>query len=89
MQKNLKQSCEDHHIFYLNQNLQKIRTEREITIGDKKFTSQEDYLRHEIAHPAHSFSDTARISKRFEQQKMAMQKQKELEHSIGGHSIGM
>lgn len=48
---------------YLNQNLKIIRANDTLHIHNKEFTSVIDYLEHEIEHPEHEFSNTAKITK--------------------------
>ena len=85
LEKDLRQACQEHHIGCINSNLEKIRTEQEVIVDGQKFTSQEEYVKHEIANPPHAFSDTARISRRLrecQQQHLELQKQQKLEHSM-------
>jgi hypothetical protein len=89
LQKDLRKVCEDHHMQYLNQNMQKINQEKSLTINGHSFTAAIEYVQHEIAHPEHEFSNSARISRALQQmqQRIELQREKELEYSMGGRSM--
>ena len=74
--------CKEHHTNLVNKNINHLLKGKPLQIGDNRFNCPLKYLKHEIQHPQHEYSDTKLFEKslsRLQEHMRNLEQQKQMD----------